>query len=61
MASPRGLNLQLIRNATKPVREKLNILPPLPIVIRQYDQFTWGVDNIIAAVEHNDRVCQVQL
>jgi len=55
------LNLQRICNAAKPVREKLDIRPPLPVDIRQYDRFTWGVDSIIAALERNDRACQVQL
>ena len=50
VVSLRRLDLQLICDAMLQNRlEKLNIWPPLPVVIRQYDLFTWGVDNIIAA------------
>jgi hypothetical protein len=64
--SPLRLNLQLVcttkRRATDTVT--LDIWPPLPLIIHGYDilgdEIT-GVDNIIAALEHNDRVCQIIL
>lgn len=59
--SPRRLNLQLICTARKPVREKLYIWPPLPIVISSSVFPRSGMDNIIAALEHNDRIHQVKL
>lgn len=56
--SPRRLNLQLHYNSRSPVGELLSIWPPLPIVL-------WGTkldeDNIIAVLEHNDRMGQITL
>ena len=56
--SPRRLNLQLHYNSRSPVGELLSIWPPLPIVL-------WGTklneDNIIAALEHNDRMSRITL
>ena len=62
--SPRRLNLRLqCGTARKPVRArgKLDIWPPLPIVLRQHDHLAWDMDNIMAALEHNDRVCEIKL
>ena len=39
----------------------LDVWPPLPIVIHHIAGPKWGRDNIIAALEHNDRICQVSL
>ena len=59
--SPRRLGLRLRCSASTPVREMLDVWPPLPIVILgKYDE-KWGVDNILAALEHNDRICQLEL
>jgi hypothetical protein len=58
--SPRRLDLQLLCTETTPVKETLAVWPPLPIVIWQYEQLTL-MDNIIVALEHNDRVCQIGL
>jgi hypothetical protein len=60
--SPRRLNLRLqCGTARKPVRarETLDIWPPLPIVLWQHDHLAWDMDNIMAALEHNDRVCEI--
>ena len=57
--SPRRLDLRLLCTASTPVREMLDIWPPLPIVVRGNGYAKWGVDNIIAALEHNDRICQL--
>jgi hypothetical protein len=59
--SPRRLKLQLYCSPTTPVRKTLAVWPPLPIVIRQYGHPTCGMHNIIAALKHNDRVCEIEL
>ena len=73
-ASPHRLSLRIFcRNGT-PVRENLCIWPAFPIVIKYgYSELefrTWwhrssqtrnDEDNIIAALEHPDRVCSVEL
>jgi len=41
-------------------RETLDIWPPLPIVLWQHDHLAWDMDNIMAALEHNDRVCEIK-
>ena len=65
-ASPRRLNLQLYCTERRPVREMLDVWPALPIVIwNSVDQTSLvdlaGADNIIAALEHNDRLYEVNL
>jgi F-box-like len=61
--SPRRLNLRLVCTTHK--TPTLNIWPPFPLIIRDIDNIfgdgSSSVDNIIAALEHNDRVCQIQL
>lgn len=59
--SPRRLNLQLFCTAGTPVRDTLDVWPPLPLLIRGGDQAMPGMDNIIAALERSDRVCQITL
>ena len=54
--SPRRLNLRLYCSARTPVRETLDIWPPLPIVIEVYSADTWDEGNVIAALKHNDRI-----
>jgi len=39
----------------------LDIWPPLPIVISGHSPSVWDIDNILAALEHNSRVCQIEL
>ena len=58
--SPRRLNLQLHCGTRNPVRQMLDVWPVLPIVIWDWNP-TRAVDNIIAALEHSDRVCQIEL
>jgi hypothetical protein len=57
--SPRRLNLRLYCGASTPVRQTLDVWPPLPIVIHVLGTKTWDEGNIIAALEHNDRICQL--
>jgi hypothetical protein len=58
--SPRRLKLRLLCKETTPVKEMLAVWPPLPIVIGQ-DKSPYQMDNIIVALEHNDRVCEIRL
>jgi hypothetical protein len=66
-ASPRHLNLRLRCTERRPVREMLDIWPALPILVCDSDPMAWllGVgdseDNIIAALEHKDRVYEIYL
>jgi hypothetical protein len=59
--SPRRLKLQLYCSPTTPVRRTLAVWPPLPIVIRQYGHPSCGMDNVIAALKHSHRVCEIEL
>jgi hypothetical protein len=58
LGSPRRLDLRLFCKDMTPVKDTLAVWPPLPIVIEQH--YSEGeMDNIIAALEHNDRVCDI--
>jgi hypothetical protein len=58
--SPRRLNLRLVCGVTTPARETLDVWPLLPIIISAHSfSTTWDVGNIIAALEHNDRICKI--
>ena len=57
--SPRRLNLRLYCSASTPVRQTLDVWPPLPIVIKVFSKETWDGGNIVAALEHNDRICHL--
>jgi len=59
--SPRRLHLQLICSNETPVRETLDVWPSIPIIMKYYDPPASDVDNIVAALEHRDRLCQVSL
>ena len=62
--SPLRLDLRILCSAETPVREKLTLLPQLPIIIAQSSFFSTskcGEDNIIAALGHNDRICKIAL
>ena len=59
--SPRRLNLRLCCKARTLVMETLDVWPLLPIIIRVHGCEMRGVDNIIAALDHNDRICQMEL
>jgi len=56
--SPRRLGLQLFCTARKLGRETLDLWPPLPIVIRHG---YLAMDNIVAALQHTSRVCEIRL
>ena len=63
--SPYRLNLQILCTHKTPVRENLRIWPDFPIVIDcTYSGRSVGPegeDNVIAALEHPNRVCYVRL
>ena len=64
-ASPHRLNLQILCTHRTPVRKNLGIWPAFPIVIN-YRYSRGGItlgdeDNVVAALEHPDRVCYVRL
>src|SRR6266446_10379054 len=69
--SPCRLNLQIFCTDERPLRRTLDVWPPLLIKICYYGfqkstgflkyKFGDDVDNIIAALEHNDRVCEMTL
>jgi hypothetical protein len=59
--SPLRLNLRLLCTDSTPVRKTLDVWPLLPIDIRGFGQEKWGADNIVAALEHNDRIYSLDL
>ena len=60
--SPRRLNLRLIYMPSTPPKVTLDIWPPLPLIICDFTRiYKEDVDHTIAALEHNDRVCQIHL
>ena len=59
-AAPRRLELRLVCTAGTPTREMLDIWPELPILLRWFARISdEGLDNVVAALEHNDRVCDI--
>ena len=60
-ASPRRLNLRLCCTAKTLERRKLDVWPLLPILVCSNGFQDWGLDYIIAALKHNDRVCGIDL
>jgi hypothetical protein len=59
--SPRRLNLQLVCTSETPVRDTLDVWPPLPLLIRDSDEPTEDVDEIIAVLERGNRVVNINL
>ena len=59
--SPLRLDLQLRCSPSTPVKETLDVWPPLPIFAQSFGHEKWGVDNIIAALQHSDHICQLEL
>jgi hypothetical protein len=59
-ASPRRLKLRL-HCSRRRVREMLGVWPAFPIVVWDIASFISDEDNIIAALEHRDRVCEIKL
>ena len=62
--SPRGLNLQLICTDRTRVRNMLDLWPPLLLVIqsiRYLNDYPKRVDNIVALLEHRNRVSRINI
>ena len=61
--SPIRLNLQLLCTPETPAKDKLDIWPALPLVVRGDINMAFAphMDNIIAALEQSNRVCEVFL
>ena len=59
--SPRHLNLLLVCTSRTPARECLDVWPALPLFVQGDILTTTSVDNIVAALGHRDRVCQIDL
>ena len=59
-ASPRRLNLQLCCALSGSARKSLDVWPALPLLIKGVFTET-SVDNVIAELEHSDRICQINL
>ena len=57
--SPHHLNIQLFCSIRTPVLTKLDIWPALPIVIEGQYFRKQKLENLIAAIKHNDRVCKM--
>ena len=66
-ASPRRLNLRLLCRSTRPVSKMQEIWPTLPIFVEHWHGTrTSGHEqsldeNVIAALKHTDRICEIQL
>jgi len=63
---PRRLNLRLLcKDTTREAAEMLEIWPALPVIIQAHffptKQRAEGTDNIIAAMKHKGRVCEIAL
>ena len=58
--SPRWLNLQLCYKHCKFARKSLDVWPALPLLIRG-DVSETSVDDVIAELEHSDRIRQIDL
>ena len=58
--SPRSLNLQLLCTSNTLARNMLDVWPPLPLYIMSIWPYA-NVDNIIALLEHRNRVCRIYI
>ena len=59
--SPRRLELRLRCTAKTPVRDTLDIWPPIPLVVHDIAGPTENRDNVVAALERRDRVDEIHL
>jgi hypothetical protein len=64
--SPHRLNLQLLCSPYTPTRDTLDIWPPLPLIIYNFfeifeEEERSNFGNVVAALEHNDRVRKIRL
>ena len=59
--SPRRLNLRIFCSERIPVRQNLEFWPPFPIALTVDYYRKLGGDNVLATLEHHDRVCQIAI
>ena len=63
--SPRRLDLRVVCSDTTPTRTSLDIWPPFPIIVICLTHLNTscenGVENIMAALEHYDRTCEIYI
>ncbi len=59
--SPHRLNLQLFCTPQTPLRDTLDVWPALHLIIQGTTTFSSDVDDIIVALGHSNRVCEVTL
>ena len=59
--SPSRLNVRLLFKARRSVKAMLDTWPPFLIDIWGSDLREWNVDNIVAALEHTDRIDKIEL
>ena len=59
--SPLRLNLRLHCTESTPVRKTLDVWPILPIVVWSSRNPKWSMDNIVAVLEHNHRIYELDL
>ena len=63
-ASPRRLDVRVFYTPNRPVKAMLGFWPNLPIqiLVNRYQSSRWqGESNVVAALEHTDRICQIKL
>jgi hypothetical protein len=58
-AAPRSLDMRLVSTASSRAREMIDIWPALPILVLGAPVYDETMDNIVAALERNDRVCEI--
>ena len=62
LASPRRLNLRIFCSERTPARKKLDFWPPFPIDLAVMTEVNLNhYDNILATLEHRDRVCYINM
>jgi len=61
--SPQRLNVRLHCTPWTPMKKMLDVWPPLPIVVHHFGltALERGMENIVTALKHSDRVCQIAI
>ena len=59
--SPGHLDLQLVCTVTSPTRDRLDVWPTLPLIVQIGYEPIPSLDNIFAALERGDCVCQIDV
>jgi len=60
-AAPRRLELRIVCTAGTPARALLDVWPTLPILVRVVGLDDEDLDNVVAAVEHNNRISEIYI